>query len=245
MENRQSTNRLSGKVAIVTGASSGIGMAVARDLAKLSVKLVLVARRKNVLEELQREIKDSVIIQGDITDVDMPDRLLCAALDNFGRCDIVIHAAGILYSGTIEDIDIDEMCRMSRINFEASVRISYYMLKYFKKAGSGHLVHLSSILGTKVRPGNGVYAGTKYAIEALVEALRMELAGTNIKISAVEPGVTITELHNNIPVHPTQALGISTPLQPEDVANCIRFILDQPEHIRIPVLMILPGEQAI
>jgi len=245
MESRLSTNRLSGKVAIVTGASSGIGMAVARDLASLSVKLVLVARRRNVLEELQQEIKDSVIVQGDITDTDMPDRLLCAALDSFGRCDIFIHAAGILHSGMIDDVDIEEMCRMARINFEASVRVSYSVLKYFKKSGSGHLVHLSSILGTKVRPGNGVYAGTKYGIEALVEALRMELAGTNIKISAVEPGVTITELHNNIPVHPTEALGINTPLQPEDVANCIRFILDQPDHIRIPVLMILPGEQAI
>jgi NADP-dependent 3-hydroxy acid dehydrogenase YdfG len=245
MESRLSTNRLSGKVAIVTGASSGIGKAVARDLAKLSVKLVLVARRKNALEELQHEIKDSVIIQGDITDTDMPDRLLCAALDNFGRCDIVIHAAGVLYSGSIDEVDIDDMCRMSRINFEASVRITYRIMKYFKKTGSGHFVHLSSILGTKVRAGNGVYAGTKYAIEALVEALRMELAGTQIKVSAVEPGVTITELHNNIPVHPTQALGISTPLQPEDVASCIRFILDQPDHVRIPVLMILPGEQAI
>jgi NADP-dependent 3-hydroxy acid dehydrogenase YdfG len=134
---------------------------------------------------------------------------------------------------------------MVHLNFEASVRLSYTMLKHFKSVGAGHFVHLSSILGTKVRPGNGVYAGTKYAIEALVEALRMELAGTKIKVSAVEPGVTITELHNNIPVHPTEALGISNPLQPEDVASCIRFVLDQPDHVRIPVLMILPGEQSI
>lgn len=238
-------NRLSGKVAIVTGASSGIGKAVVRDLAKSAVKIVMVARRKNILEELQKEIEDSVIVQGDITNVDLPDELLCKALETFGRCDIVVHAAGILHSGIIEDVDIDQMCRMARINFEASVRISYAVLKYFKKSGSGHFIHLSSILGTKVRPGNGVYAGTKYAIEALVEALRMELAGTKIKISSIEPGVTITELHNNIPVHPTQALGITQPLQPEDVANCINFILDQPDHVRIPVLMILPGEQCI
>lgn len=245
MENRQTQHRLSGKVAIVTGASSGIGKAVALDLASLSVKLVLVARRKSVLEELQKQIGDCTIVQGDITDKDLPAKLLGIALEIYGSCDIIIHAAGILYSGKIEEVDIDDMCRMVHLNFEASVRLSYTMLKHFKEVGSGHFVHLSSILGTKVRPGNGVYAGTKYAIEALVEALRMELAGTKIKVSAVEPGVTITELHNNIPVHPTEALGITTPLQPEDVASCIRFVLDQPDHIRIPVLMILPGEQSI
>jgi NADP-dependent 3-hydroxy acid dehydrogenase YdfG len=245
MEKAFYANKLSGKVAIVTGASSGIGKAVAKELAKADVKIVLAARRTGILEEVQREIGDSVIVQGNITDDDMPQKLISKALESYGRCDIVVHAAGILHSGMIDDVNVDEMCNMARINFEASVRISYEVLKHFKKTGSGHLIHLSSILGTKVRPGNGVYAGTKYAIEALVEALRMELAGTAIKISAIEPGVTITELHNNIPVHPTKALGISTPLQPEDVASCIGFILHQPEHVRIPVLMILPGEQCI
>jgi len=237
--------KLDGRVAIVTGASSGIGKAVARELSRANIKIVMAARRKDVLEELQNELVESVVVDGDITDVDMPQKLLCKALDTYGRCDIVVHAAGILHSGMIDDVDINEMCNMVRINFEASVRISYEVLKHFKKTGSGHLIHLSSILGTKVRPGNGVYAGTKYAIEALVEALRMELAGTKIQISAIEPGVTITELHNNIPVHPTKALGISTPLQPEDVASCIGFILHQPDHVRIPVMMILPGEQCI
>jgi NADP-dependent 3-hydroxy acid dehydrogenase YdfG len=245
MEKAFYNGNLLGKVAIVTGASSGIGRAVARELARADVKMVLAARRKRVLQELQLELGNCEIVEGDITDIDMPEKLIGKALEAYGRCDIVVHAAGILHSGMIDDVDVDEMCNMARVNFEASVRISYEVLKYFKKTGSGHLIHLSSILGTKVRPGNGVYAGTKYAIEALVEALRMELAGTKIKISAVEPGVTITELHNNIPVHPTKALGISTPLQPEDVASCIGFILHQPEHVRIPVLMILPGEQCI
>jgi len=245
MENIQGESRLAGKVAIVTGASSGIGKAVVQQLARYSVKLVVVARRKNILECLQKEIKDSIVVQGDITEPGLPQKILDETLKKFGRCDIVVHAAGILHSGKIEEVDVDEMCSMARINFEAAVRMSYVMLKYFKQTGSGHFVHLSSILGTKVRPGNGVYAGSKYAIEALAEALRMELAGTKIRISVIEPGVTITELHDNIPVHPIQALGITTPLQPEDIANCITFVLNQPDHIRIPVLMVLPGEQCI
>jgi NADP-dependent 3-hydroxy acid dehydrogenase YdfG len=97
-------------------------------------------------------------------------------------------------------------------------------MRHFKKTGAGYLIHLS---------------------RALVESLRMELAGTDIKISVIEPGVTLTELHDNIPVHPMKALNIARPLQPEDIAAAIRFMLEQPCHVRIPVMMVLPGEQSI
>ncbi len=236
---------LAGKVAIVTGASSGIGRAVARHLAGAGVKLVVTARREGRLRELQRDFEHVVALSGDLTDAAMPDKLISAALEAFGQCDILFHAAGVLHTGTIEDVDTDAMCAMARINFEASVRLTYEVLKHFKKTGSGHLLHMSSILGTKVRPTAGVYAGTKYGIEALAESLRMEVAGTNIKVSTLQPGITITELHDKLDVHPRDALGIQAPLVPEDIVRAVRFILDQPEHVRIPVLMILPGEQAI
>jgi NADP-dependent 3-hydroxy acid dehydrogenase YdfG len=90
-----------------------------------------------------------------------------------------------------------------------------------------------------------VYAGTKYAIEALSEALRMEVAKSDVKVSVIEPGVTSTELQDHFPVHPKDALGISQPLMPADIARCVRFILEQPAHVRIPVMMVLPGEQAM
>src|SRR5690606_12607297 len=142
----------------------------------------------------------------------------------------------------IEEVDVDEMCQMVRINLESSVRLTYTVLRHFRQAGTGDLIHLSSILGTKTRPNAGVYAATKYGIEALGDSRGMELAGTDIRISAIEPGVVLTELHHKIPVHPTKAMGITKPLQPEDIAACIRFILERPRHIRIPVLMALPGE---
>lgn len=236
---------LSGKAAIVTGASSGIGKAVAKDLAEAGVKVVATARRKQVLEELQNQNSNLVIEAGDITDPGIPDRLLACSLDAFGRCDILVHAAGILDMGKIEEVDTDRMCLQARVNFEAAIRITYTVLRHFKSTGSGDMIHLSSILGTKVREGTGVYAGSKYAIEALVEALRMELANTDIRISAIEPGVVITELHNGLSVHPRESLGISEPLQAEDIVRCVRFILEQPPHVRIPAMMILPGGQAI
>lgn len=245
MQKNFTNDNLSEKAAIVTGASSGIGKAVAEDLTEAGVKVVATARRKQVLEELQKENKDIVIEAGDITDPDMPDRLLSRTLDEFGRCDILVHAAGILDMGKIEEVDIDRMCLQARINFEAAIRITYTVLRHFKSTGSGDMIHLSSILGTKVREGTGVYAGSKYAIEALVEALRMELADTDIRISALEPGVVITELHDGLPVHPRESLSISEPLQTEDIVRCVRFILEQPAHVRIPAMMILPGEQAI
>jgi NADP-dependent 3-hydroxy acid dehydrogenase YdfG len=129
------------------------------------------------------------------------------------------------------------------VNCEAAVRVAYTALKHFKKAGSGHLINVSSILGTKVRPNAGVYAATKFAIEALSEALRMELAKTDIKVSTIEPGVVETELQDHFAVHPKQALGITAPLSPADIARAVRFILEQPAHVRIPVMMVLPGEQ--
>lgn len=243
--NNSFSNVLSEKVAIVTGASSGIGRSVAEDLVQAGLNVIATARRKDKLEELKGGRNEIVIIPGDINEPEMPEKLIAAAIHYFGRCDILIHAAGILHIGKIDEVDIEDMCEMARVNFEASVRITYSILRHFKKMGSGHLIHLSSILGTKVREGTGVYAGSKYAIEALTEALRIELAKTDIKVSAIEPGVTITELHNGMSVHPSESLEISSPLMPKDIARCVRFILEQPDYVRIPAIMILPGEQAI
>jgi NADP-dependent 3-hydroxy acid dehydrogenase YdfG len=134
---------------------------------------------------------------------------------------------------------------MARVNVEAATRMAYAAVKHFKAAGSGHLVNISSVLGTKVRPSAGVYAGTKHHIEALSEALRMEVAKTAIKVSVIQPGLVDSELQDHLEVHPRQLLGIETPLSPADVACCVRFILEQPPHVRIPVMMVLPGEQAM
>ena len=100
-------------------------------------------------------------------------------------------------------------------------------------------------MGTKVRSTAGAYAGTKYAIEALSEALRMEVAGSDVKVTCIEPGLVVTDLHRDWPVHPTKGMGIEHPLQPEDVARCVAFVLTQPAHVLIPRIMMLPSDHVI
>ena len=236
---------LADKVAIITGASSGIGRAVAQNLNETGVKLILSGRREDRLLALQGELKHAAILSGDISQDEMPKRLLDMALDTFGRCDIVFNNAGIITVGSIDDIDIDGICTMVRVNVEAAFRMAYVAAKHFKSTGSGFLLNTSSVLGTKVRPTAGAYAGTKFAIEALTEALRLELAKTNIGVACVEPGLVQTELHRELPQPPAQSLNIPRPLQPEDIARVVRFILEQPEHVRLPRILAVPADQEL
>jgi NADP-dependent 3-hydroxy acid dehydrogenase YdfG len=236
---------LKDKVAIITGASSGIGRAVARNLNEVGVKFILTGRREDHLTELKDELAHAAILTGDISQHGMPQSLLAAALDTFGRCDIVFNNAGIIKAGSIDDIDIEDMCYMVRVNVEAAFRMAYVAVKHFKSTGSGYLLNTSSVLGTKVRPTAGAYAGTKFAIEALTEALRLELAKTNIGVSCVEPGLVQTDLHREWPVPPAQSLNIPRPLQPEDIARVVRFILEQPDHVRLPRILAVPSDQEL
>lgn len=232
-------------IAIITGASSGIGKAAALNLNEVGVKLILAGRREDRLRELKNELEHAAILPGDICQKEMPQKLLQTALDTFGGCDIVFNNAGIITVGSIDDIDIDAVSYMVRVNVEAAFRMAYVAVKHFKSTGTGYLLNTSSVLGTKVRPSAGAYAGTKFAIEALTEALRMELAKTRIGVAAVEPGLVKTELHREWPVHPTRSLNIPQPLQPEDIARVVRFILEQPDHVRLPRILAVPADQEL
>lgn len=241
--NQVTKSPLDGQVAVITGASSGLGYGLAEELDDAGMKLVLTARRADRLEELACKVSNCALLPGDIADPAMPQRLVETAIERFGRCDVVFNSAGVMHAGTIEEVDIEVMARMIDVNVAAATRMVYTALKHFKKVGSGHLINVSSVLGTKVRETTGVYAATKYAIEALSEALRMEVAKTDVKVSVIEPGLVRTELQDHFPVHPAEKLGITKPLEVADVTRCIRFVLEQPAHVRIPVMMILPGEQ--
>ncbi|HEM48589.1 MAG TPA: SDR family oxidoreductase [Caldithrix sp.] len=231
------------KICLITGASSGIGYALAKGLKEDGYRLVLNARREERLKELQCDTVD--IIPGDLTDNEFVDSLDGYVFDKFGKCDILINNAGIIEAAPIEELDIKRMSKMIRLNVEATFRLTYRFMKLFKKQGYGHLINMSSVLGTKVRPTAGAYAATKFAMEALSEALRLELIGSDIKISCIEPGLVMTELHDSWEVHPKDKFGIRDPLVPEDIVETVRFILKQPEYVRIPKLMILPKDHNI
>ena len=237
--------KLDDQVAIITGASSGIGLGVAHELDRAGMKLVISGRRGDRLEDLAGELSEAEPVPGDLTDNSLPQQLVDAAIDRFGQLDVVFNNAGIMDTAPIDSADIERLCANARVNFEAAVRMAYTALKYFKNQGSGYLITTSSILGTKVRPTAGVYAGSKYGVEALAEALRMEVAGSGVRVGCIEPGLVNTELQDHFEVHPRDMLAMEQPLEPEDIARCVRFMLEQPPHVSIPRMMVLPSEQAM
>jgi NADP-dependent 3-hydroxy acid dehydrogenase YdfG len=231
------------KTCLITGASSGIGLGLAKALAADGHRLIVTARRQERLRTLASENVD--IIPGDLTLPDFVDSLDGYVYQKYGRCDYLFNVAGVITKGTVEETDIDRMTSMLRLNIESTFRLTYRFLKRFVKQGSGHVVNVSSIVGTKVRPTIGAYAATKYAIEALSEALRLELSHTDIRISCIAPGLVLTELHKDWEVHPTELFNIREPLTPDDIAAAARFIMNQPDHVRIPRMLILPKGQKL
>ena len=237
---------LKGKVAIITGASSGIGEGTARELADAGMKLVLTSRRKQLLDEIAAQLNtETVTISGDITNESLPQKLIDTAMDKFGSCDVVFNNAGVMIVGSAEDIDLEAMCRMVRINVEAVYRLAIVAMRHMVSRGGGYLINTSSILGTKVRQTTGAYAGTKYAVEALTEDLRMQAAGTGVRVCALEPGLVETHLQDHFPVHPRDMLDIKALVQPADIGRAIRFMLEQPDHVAIPRILVMPTDQGM
>lgn len=233
---------LDGKVAIITGASSGIGRACAERLHAAGMRIVLVARRADRLAGLIEALGDERVaaLTADITDSATATRMFELAQERFGRADVVLNNAAAFAVGAIEKLDADRVCELARTNVEAAYRVAFETVKRFKAQGSGDLVNLSSIAGTKIiRAGIGWYGGTKHAIEALTESLRMECADSGVRVCCIEPGMTQTE------IFPEPITSISRPLDAADVARTIEFVLASPPHVSIPRLMILPSAQAI
>lgn len=236
-------NALSGKAAIVTGGTSGIGLASAEALSARGVKLVLHGRRADVLEQHAARLPDCVTLAGDITDPATPQNLIDLALERFGRLDIAFANAGLIHAGPVEDTDAEALSAMIRVNVDAAFRFAYAALAHLKAQGSGDMLFTGSVLGTKTRIGAGGYSATKYAIEGLAEALRMELAGSGVRVSVIEPGLVRTDLHRAYEVRPEVTQGVEQPLLPEDVARAVVFALEQPRHVLIPRIMVLPAAQ--
>lgn len=239
-------NYIAGKVAVITGATGGIGTAIAKSLSKAGYALVLNAPSNEKLNLLATQLEGPcVVVAGNLRVESIPQMLLSAAIQNFGRCDVCFNNSGLVEAGTIETIDIERICNMVRVNVEGAFRTAYTFLQYFVQQGSGHLVNTSSVLGKKVRPTVGAYAATKYAIEALSEALRLELSRSDVHISCIEPGLVRTGLHDRWEVPPREILGIAEPQEPDDIARLVLFILEQHTHMPIPEMMLLPQSQAV
>ncbi|PSU33380.1 SDR family oxidoreductase [Photobacterium lutimaris] len=224
-------------IAVVTGATSGIGKAITHRLLARGECVVAAGRTARQSYLARPEL---LPVNCDLLEDDAVERLFQQTMAEYGNVDLLFVNAGVIESGPIETINIDKVCEMTRLKVESSFRLIYTFAKYFKEKNKGHIFITSSVLGTKTRENSGAYAGCNFALEALAESLRMELAGTNVQITCIEPGLVQTNLHAEWEVHPKHLLNISDTLQPEDIADAIIDVLEKPSHVRVPKVMLLP-----
>lgn len=236
---------LKNKVAIITGASGGIGEAVAKELDAAGMRLILTARSQEKLERLASSLQYAKAVPGEITDPELPQKLLDFAIQSFGQLDVVFNNAGVMTVGPIEDVDIEAICQMARVNVESAYRVAYTVLRHFKKSGSGFLINTSSIAGLKTVPQLAAYCGTKFAIEAFTDSLRVELAGTDIRVSSIAPGTVDTGLYDKWGEQQKDFIYSGGVLQSDDIARCVRFILEQPGNVLIPRLLVVPAAEPV
>jgi NADP-dependent 3-hydroxy acid dehydrogenase YdfG len=251
------TARLDGTVALVTGASSGIGEAAALALAGEGAAVALVARRTDRLETLAKQIEStggrSLVITADVTDEVEAREAVDAVAAEFGRLDTAVNNAGLMLLGPIVDADVVEWQRMVNLNLLGLMYVARAAVPHLLKAAEdsprqvSDLVNISSVAGRQVRKGSGVYNATKHGVGAFSEALRLEVTAQHLRVSLVEPGATDTELrsHNRpeIQAGMQQRMDAMDRLQAEDIADAVGYIVTRPRHVAINEILIRPTEQ--
>jgi NADP-dependent 3-hydroxy acid dehydrogenase YdfG len=256
-DERADTNgRLSGTVALVTGASSGIGEATARSLAAEGASVTIVARRHERLEALAGSIGDATrveVIEADVTDEAQATSMVERTVSRFGRLDTLVNNAGVMLLGPIVDAPIDEWRRMVELNMLGLLYGTHAALPHLISAAAGgprqvaDVVNVSSVAGRVARQGNGVYSATKFGVVAFGESLRQEVADRHVRVTAVEPGATATELasHNRPEILEgiRGTFGGVEMLSSEDIADAIVYAVTRPRHVALNELLIRPTEQ--
>ncbi|MBS1661786.1 MAG: SDR family oxidoreductase [Bacteroidetes bacterium] len=245
---------LQGAVALVTGASSGIGAATALALAAKGAKVGLAARRTGRLQELQQKINEmggeSLIITMDIVSKDSVQKGMDHLIDAFGKIDILVNNAGIMLVSDVERLKTEEWERMIDVNIKGVLNVTASALTHLMKQQSGHIINISSIAGRKLFKGYSVYCATKHAVSAFSDILRMEIAPShNIRVTSIQPGAVETELSQHTTDEKYKAgmqanRGHMTFLAPAEIANSIIFVLEAPNHVDVSELFILPADQA-
>lgn len=250
--------RLENTVALVTGASSGIGAATAVALAEEGAAVSLVARREERLRQLAKRIEDAggkaIVIATDITDEALAKEAVERTVGELGRLDVVVNNAGVMYLGAIEGAPIEEWKRMVELNMLGLLYITHAALPHLLRAAEdsprrvADIVNISSVAGRRSRLGTGVYSMTKFGVVGLTEALRQEVTGRHVRVSVVEPGAVDTELslHTREEARKFSARASATfeVLQPEDIADNIVYIVTRPRRVAINELMVRPTEQS-
>jgi NADP-dependent 3-hydroxy acid dehydrogenase YdfG len=244
-------------VALVTGASSGIGEAAARSLAGAGAAVAVVARRKDRLDALVRELQDAegraLAIEADVTDQAQAAAAVDRAVSELGRLDTLVNNAGVMLLGPIIDAPLEEWERMVDLNVKGLLYCSHAGLPHLLRAAEdsprrvADIVNISSVAGRVARLGSGVYNLTKWGVGAFSESLRQEVTGRHVRVSLVEPGAVATELTSHLRPEirelARQRFESVEMLHAQDIADAITFIVTRPRRVAINELLVRPTEQ--
>lgn len=238
--------------ALVTGASSGIGLACAEELAAAGMNLILVARRKDKLDKLRADLVQRYGVEVEVHSVDIQSRAsverLFKSSAEFESIDVLVNNAGLargtekLFHGKFNDWD-----EMIDTNIKGLLYMTRLAVEQMVRRDAGHVINIGSVAGRWVYPGGGVYCASKFAVRAITEGLRMDLMGTKVRVTNIEPGMVDSEFSMVRFQDKDKAKAVyqgMTPLSPKDVAETVRWCLDRPAHVNIQELVIFPTDQA-
>jgi len=245
-------NNISGKVIIITGASSGIGRTTAKLLASQGAIVSLAARRVDKLELLVKEIEDEGgKVKAFPTDVSKRadvDALIKNTIEAFGKIDVLFNNAGVMPISMLESLHYEEWEQMIDINIKGVLYGIGAVLPHFTAQKHGHIINVSSVAGHLVAPSSAVYSGTKFAVRAISEGLRQEVKPYNIRTTIISPGIIETELTNTITdekIKPMIDQIASLAISPDSIAQAVAYVIGQPQNVDVNEMIIRPTAQAM
>jgi NADP-dependent 3-hydroxy acid dehydrogenase YdfG len=245
------SDNIDGKVIVITGASSGLGLAATRFLAAQGARVVLGARRvdrlQQVAEELNRQAPRALAIAADVTVRDQVVQLVDRAVQVFGRLDVIINNAGLMSLAPLERLRVEDWDRMIDVNLKGVLYGVAAALPHMRRQMSGHIVNVSSVAGHKLMHNGAVYSATKHAVRAVSEGLRQEVKPWNIRTTVISPGAVDTELQGGVS-EPDIAQGLSAfyeanAISAESFARAVAFALTQPEDMDVNEILYRPTRQ--
>jgi len=247
------SDNVTGKVIVITGASSGMGAASARYLADKGASVVLGARRSERIEALAAEIVDgggkAVAVETDVTSRDDVANLVDTAVATFGRIDVLINNAGLMPLSPLDRLKVDEWGRMIDVNIKGVLHGIAAALPHMRAQKSGHIINVSSVAGHKLFAGSAVYSATKFAVRALSDGLREEMAPHNIRTTIISPGAVRTELLDHISEKDVQQANqeyvgqVGVPA--ETFARLVAFAINEPDDVGINEILFRPTAQQL
>ena len=226
------------KVAVVTGASSGIGKGIATALAERQVQLVLAGRNETRLEETANHLKETYNAQvetviTDVTQRQQVEQLVEQAKSHYGHLDVIVNSAGQMLSPAITDGDVEAWETMIDVNVKGTLYGINAALPHFKKQGSGHIINIASISGFEVTKQSTIYSATKAAIHTITQGLEKELARTGIRVTSISPGMVDTPMGSG-------DFGDRKKLEAKNIAEAVVYALEQPSHVNVNEITVRP-----